>query len=308
MTMQPQRQQPQRADDVVDADFEELPATSSLARSQPQAMTRIATQYVTAMVVPIKRDLKEVEKACLREAKLVAEDFHYSWTVNSKTGKQTIEGVSIDGAMIMMRNFGNCTCEVMIAEDAPTHWVFRATFIDFETGFNLSRNFRQRKSERHGRFDEERALDIAMQIGQSKAQRNVIEKSMPRWLVNGCELAAKEAAAAKITDLPKAIENWSTSFIQKGVPLSRLESRIGAPKAQWTKPDILLLAAIWKSLKDRQTTIDQEFPTLDVPPENETPVADEAPAAQAQAPSPPASPPTDTPKPKRAQREPGEEG
>ena len=146
--------------------------------------------YSTAISVQRPRQRKAIQAAVLEEAELAGEDFFYSWTTKNKDGTRgLVEGLSIEGAMILARNWGNCAIPTELIVDAPQHWILSATFVDLETGFNVPRLFRQRKGQRAGGMDQDRALDIAFQIGQSKAQRNAIDKAMPNWL--------KEAALDK---------------------------------------------------------------------------------------------------------------
>lgn len=251
--------------DVIDGEFEELNGRGgggggALATVTQHSATRVQSQYTTAMVCPVRRDMKKVVDAVVREAELAGEDFMYSFSIGKGEKRTLIEGVSIDGAMILSRNFGNCIPEIEIAQEAPTHWIFRATFVDLETGATLPRLFRQSKGTLHGKFDPERKLDIALQIGQSKAQRNVIVKAMPTYLVNAAVKAAKAAAAASIKDLPQAISDACATFQKMNVTPEQIETFIGAPRAQWNANDIVRLRATYKAIADRQTTVDQEFP------------------------------------------------
>jgi hypothetical protein len=151
-------------------------------------------------------------------------------------------------------------------EETPTHWTFRATFIDLERGFTDFRLFRQRKAERHGKFDDERALDIAFQIGQSKAKRNVIVRALPVWLVDRATKASTTSAEAGIKDLPaeiaSAIPNWQKKW---NVNERMLAAKIGVPKEAWTARDMVRLRATWKALLDRTTTVEQEFAPTNAP-------------------------------------------
>ena len=242
---------------------------------------RIQTQHVTAQRIAVPRDLKRVEASVRREAELCGQSFMYSW----RQGGETIEGVSIDGAMIMLRNFGNAVCDIEIAEDAPTHWVFKATFLDLETGFTLARPFRQRKSEKHGKYDDGRATDIAMQIGVSKAQRNVIVKAMPSWLTDAAIRAAFDGAEAKIENVPKEAEAAIAGFVKFGVTEEMIVKRLGAPRGAWVPRDIVSLKGLWAALRDRHTTVEQEFPRDEAPAPDAKPVA-EPPAQTVATPAP----------------------
>jgi len=232
-------------------------------------LQQTATSYSTAVTVQRPREKKSVLSAVVEEAGLCGEGFFYSWTVNdrsSKTGKSLVEGVSIDGAMIMARNWGNCAVPIGLVQDAPQHWVLSADFVDLETGFNVRRLFRQRKSQSAGKMDAERSLDIAFQIGQSKAQRNVILKAMPEWLVTQALDAAKATAEAKYEDVPKHAPKFVATFKKLGVTQEQLEAKLGYPMADWQPRDLVALAAIGRAIKDRQTTVANEFPEPEAEP------------------------------------------
>lgn len=228
-----------------------------------RGMTQTRTQFQTAVTVQKPRSLEALRKACMQEASYSRENFTYAWTVadkNSDSGKSLIEGLSIDGAMILLRNWGNAVCEPTLVDETPTHWMMSATFIDLETGFTSSRLFRQRKSQSTGRMDAERSLDIQFQIGQSKAIRNAIARSIPQWLVDESIEAAKASAAERYKNVAehaaRAIESYKKDF---QVSVEQLERKLGKKQPDWIPADVVLLRAIFKGLKEGQTSVGQEF-------------------------------------------------
>jgi hypothetical protein len=227
-----------------------------------RAIQRTQSQYTTAIAVQRQRDLAEVQQAVLKEASLSGKGFFYSMRFKTKKEPfyEIIEGPSIDGAMILVRNFMNCVVDVELEGEGPMHWIFRASFVDLESGFTESRLFRQRKNEAHGGMDNDRLLDIAFQIGQSKAQRNVIVKSMPEWLVSAAMQKAKEGAAKAYSNLRQAVPAMISKFARLGVPQAKLEARLGIPSTAWTANDLVTLAAIGNAIKDGQSSVEAEFP------------------------------------------------
>lgn len=244
-------------------------------------MSRIDTGYQQAIVVHTPRNLKAVEADIIYEASQMGEDFIYTWDVNDKEskradGKTRIEGMSIDGAMIMLRNWGNAACPVDLVEESPTHYLLRATFIDLEKGFNAARLYRQRKSGGPGKMENERREDMAFQIGQSKAIRNAVDKGMPAWLRDRAIEASKSAAATKYKDVqvhvPKVVE-WAKGL---GVSEAQLVARVGRPLVGWTPYDIVYVRTIFKAISDRQTTALEEFPPLETPAPSTPPAEEKA--------------------------------
>lgn len=153
--------------------------------SQGGPVQRIQTAYTTAVAVQKPRSIARITKNVLEEAKLAGSGFYYRWEVkNKKTGrKSVVQGPSIDLAMCLARNYGNCALDIEVQE-TPTHFHFKGSFIDLETGFTVPRLYRQRKKQSVGDgYGDDRAEDIVFQIGQSKAQRNAIVKAAPNWLI-----------------------------------------------------------------------------------------------------------------------------
>ena len=154
--------------------------------------------FVTAVTVQKPRERMKVLRACEEEAAIAGDEFFYAWTVTNKDGKKSlIEGPSVNLALTAVRNWGNSGVMVNVDETHDTY-IFTATFVDLETGFNLQRTFRQRKTKKIGKYDQDRAEDIIFQIGQSKAIRNVIVNALPSWLVSSMMNKSKENIIKKI--------------------------------------------------------------------------------------------------------------
>jgi hypothetical protein len=225
-----------------------------------RALQRVQSGYTTAIAVQRPRTIEKLQKDVLKEAELAADSFFYSWTTKNKDGSRgLVEGISIEGALILVRNWGNCATDVWLDEDGPMHWVIGAAFIDHETGYTGKRLFRQRKAQNLGKYDVDRAQDIVFQIGQSKAIRNVVLNSMPGYLKDRAIEKAKEAAESSIKDLPKFIADWVSWFGKGKVSEPMLIWKIGCPINEWTKREAVMLRALAKAIIDRQTTIRDEF-------------------------------------------------
>lgn len=219
-------------------------------------------EYVARMAMSQaqRRDLEAVKAAVEMEAALTADDFFYSWTVKSKDGPKLVEGISIDGALILLSNWGNCICKPELLEDEqPTHWLFSVTFIDLERGFQMERLFRQRKSESHQRGDAERLQDIAFQVGQSKAIRNLVLNSLPAWLQDAALAAAKKAAEKSFDDVPVEFGKFVVALAKHGVTKEMILAKLGKAEGDVVASDLVNLRGIGRAVRDGQTTIAREF-------------------------------------------------
>jgi hypothetical protein len=235
-------------------------------------LEQVKTVYHTAVRVQVPRDLKIVQSNVLEEMALAGSDAYYYWTVkqtNRETGKVEqvpITGPSIDGAMILIRNWGNCALAVDVVSEDQGSWTFAAVFVDLQTGFTCPRLFRQRKSEQHGKYDADRKLDIAFQIGQSKAIRNVIKNVMPVGLLRVAMERAHEAAANKYADLKKYVPAFVRKFAKLGVTVQQLEVKLDKLQSDWTPMDLATLEAIGMSIGAGETSVADEFDPIEAKP------------------------------------------
>jgi hypothetical protein len=233
-----------------------LPAYGTVAK-------RVQTGYTTAITVQQPRSLARTTKGVLDEAAIAGSDFYYRWEIkNKKTGKTSVvQGGSIELAMAIARHFGNCAVPTEV-EETPTHYIFKAVFVDLETGFNFERLFRQRKSQSLGNYDADRQDDIVFQIGQSKAQRNAILKAVPSWLIDKAVEVARKAEIdnIKAEDITIARANTLSFFEKYGVTPDRIEVVIGRDSDHWTVEDIANLRGSAKALKEGRITAEELFP------------------------------------------------
>jgi len=228
-----------------------------------KTLQRIGTPFVTAMTVQKPRDLDKVVAAMAREAEYAGDAFWYSWVL--KGSGERIEGASIGLANSLAREWGNCAVTVQLDETDEAFYI-TARFIDLEKGSQMERPFRQRKSAIQGKYDPDRKLDMALQIGASKAIRNVVVNAVPRWLVDQVIEQAKEAVIKKID--PKKLQEYAanavSSFGELGVTPEQLVAKAKKPIAQWTTRDIANFRADWKALHNGDVSLTDLFPAPEV--------------------------------------------
>src|SRR3990167_3045098 len=135
-----------------------------------EGKTLVKTQlpYQTAIKVQVPRNLDRIVAAVERESEFAGDAFYYSWALKSgKSAGKKIEGGSVGLAACLVREWGNCAVLVNLDENDDT-WIFTASFIDIETGFNLQRMFRYRKDRIvAGMYEPARAEDMSFQNAQS---------------------------------------------------------------------------------------------------------------------------------------------
>lgn len=226
--------------------------------------TGVAERIVGAQPVAVLRDEVKVMKKLAVNAAMAGDDWFYRFPVKKRDGGQDwIEGPSIKLANDIARVFGNCAIEVREI-DYGDAWVFYSRFTDIETGFSMERAYRQRKSQTSMRTkDYERQQDIAYQIGQSKAIRNVICNSLQIY----SDYAFREARGSLVDKIGKDINGWlkrTVAGLSKiPVDVVRVERVVGRAAKDWLAPDIAAVIAMMKSIHDGMSTLDETFPPIE---------------------------------------------
>lgn len=222
-----------------------------------KTLQKAGTPFVTAISVQKPRNLDKVVAAMDREAEYAGKTFWYSW--RDKKGN-LIEGPSIGLANSLAREWTNCGVTVDFQETADT-FIITPRFIDIEKGFQCERVFRQHKGVVQGNFDPERKLDMALQIGQSKAIRNVVCNAVPKWLVARAIQKAKEAVVkgidpAKLTELKKEVAAF---FAERGITLEQLVAKAKKPMAEWTTLTIATFQADMHAVESGEVAVEEIF-------------------------------------------------
>lgn len=232
--------------------------------SEGKTIQQIKTQYHTAVAVQIERDLVAVEKACIMEASLAGASCFYGWGV----GNNRVEGPSIECAMIALRNWGNAALEMQEIHETRQAYIMAASFIDLETGVTYTRQFRQSKdSTIYGKMDDERKADVRFQIGQSKAQRNVILRALPVWLIDKMIEKAKEGVRDKIEKyvqkhgVEKARSIALDALKKFGAIQGRVEAKLGKKYEAWDTEILVMLQGDIKALSDGAESADSLYPS-----------------------------------------------
>jgi len=223
--------------------------------------TGIAERIVGAQPVAVYRDEAKVLAKIKALAAAAGPDWFYRYPVKKGGGGQDwIEGPSIKLANDVARIYGNFAVETREV-DVGDAWVFYCRGTDIESGYSLERAYRQRKGQASIRTkDADRQLDVAYQIGQSKAIRNVVVNALQTF----ADYAYEEARNSLVDKIGKDINRWRERTVQgiKNMPLelARVERLVGRASKDWLAPDIAQIVAQMKAVADGMTTIDEAFP------------------------------------------------
>lgn len=219
-----------------------------------------------ARMVAKLRDKAVILQDIKAAAAAAGDDWYYRFPVRNKKENRIdyIEGASIKLANYVALVYGNCDVDTRV-QDLGDSWIIYARFIDFENGYSLTRPFQQRKQgSRLGGDDDGRRLEIAQQIGASKAIRNVICNALNFFT----DFAFEEAKQALVERIGKELPKYRERTIEKvtaHVAIARVEAVVGRVSAEWLAPDVARVIALMKGVADGMASLDDTFPPLEKP-------------------------------------------
>ena len=236
-----------------------LPVATPVAAAGGRADQAMA-EIITAQRVAVKRDVSAIRREAREIATTMGDKAFYFWETRNRDGTRgQVMGPSIDCAMAAISAYGNCRIEAFPAQETDSHWIFLARFVDYEKGVTVVRSFQQRKSQKLGMKDADRQMDIAFQIGQSKASRNAVVAGL-KWLVTEMVDAARSGLLEKVKANPDGARKYLLSKIAAlNIPLEIVERAATRKAAAWTAPDMARLYGQIQSIQDGMVTWQDVF-------------------------------------------------
>lgn len=234
-----------------------------------------------------KRDEREVLEQALDELSLVPElaaESYYSIPRKRKTadgGTEVIkiEGPSIGAAMALASRWGNSINGSHVREELDDRIVCEGVFIDAQRNFWTFRTVAAEKfiTDRATKLKRPMPQDMllnAIQAAQSKAVRNAILASLPKWLVRAYFNEAKRIASggtprgAKKPDMTAKdrLEWLYKHFPKMGVTVEMLDAYSKENFSDETlEEQVGTLVGIYTAIKDQQTTVEEVFGKKNAP-------------------------------------------
>lgn len=230
---------------------------------QQAYMTMTGQRIVGAQNIAVLRDERKVLAKLKELAGMAGGDWFYRFPVkdNKAGGKKYIEGPSKKLTNDLVRLYGNCSVDCTLVIDIGDYWMIHAEFVDYETGFRMSRPWQQPKAgSRLGGDDEDRRQGISLQIGISKAERNVIANALQTL----ADFAFQQARSSIVDEIGRDLAGWREKASAKlgANLLPRAEAIVGKPLKDWLAPDIARVRAMVLAVDDGMASIDDTFPPL----------------------------------------------
>ncbi len=180
-----------------------------------------------------------------------------------KAGKQ-IQGPSVHLARIIAQFYGNIRVQVRAGEIGHKHVTASAIAFDLESNYAIQVDSRRKILDKNGNRYNDDMINTTMLAAMAIAERNAIFKVIPQALIDEVYSAAKHKLTGDLSDEKKLVARRKTmfDFWLKNYDVTEadiLEMFGKQTAAQITADDIATLIGLQQSLKDGETTIEQQF-------------------------------------------------
>ncbi|WP_234343425.1 hypothetical protein [Streptomyces sp. NRRL F-5123] len=233
------------------------------AVEQSRAVAEVQAAIVVAQQCPrnITSAIAEMQQVCKRRA--LAEKAFYSFP---RAGS-TVSGPTVQLARELARCWGNMQYGLieMRRDDEYGESEMQAFAWDVEKNSRVSSTFivPHRRDTKTGPTKLTDMRDIYESNANNGARRvrEQIFAVLPGWFVDeAIDTCRKTLADGGGVPLPQRVSQAVQAFEGIGVHVDRIETRVGRPSGKWTEHDLTELQILFRSINQREVTVDEAFP------------------------------------------------
>jgi hypothetical protein len=244
-----------------------LPAPTRVGQATAVEQSRAVAEVQAAIVVAQQcpRDVQAARLAMQDSCSqmFLAEKAFYRYP----RGGQTVTGESIHLARELARCWGNVQYGIaeLRRDDEANQSEILAFAWDVQTNSRCSTTFivPHKRDARGGVQVLTDMRDIYENNANMGARRvrEMIFSILPPWLTEEAkELCNKTLAGGGGKPLAQLVSDVITAFADLGVTPDQLEQKVGRANGRWNEYDVAQLRVIWRSIRRREVTVEEEFP------------------------------------------------
>lgn len=185
-------------------------------------------------------------------------------------GGATVQGKSVHLARELARCWGNINYGVseLDRDDIGGRSEMVAYAWDVQTNARAATNFivPHKRDKKGGAEPLVDMRDIYENNANNAARRlrEMIFSVLPKWFVEEAADLCRQTLEKGEGDKPltQRVADAIAGFAKIGVSLERIEAKLGSKSAGWTPVDIANLAVSFRSIRNKEVSADEEFPTL----------------------------------------------
>jgi hypothetical protein len=176
-----------------------------------------------------------------------------------------IEGPSIRLAEIALACWGNISAASRVVADDGKFVTSQGVAWDMEKNIRISKETKRRVTNREGRRFSDDMVAVTGNAACSISLRNAIVSVIPGIIIKDVYEAAKKVAAGSAATLGSRRVAAMAKFKEMGVDESRVFSALGVKGLEDINLEkITILIGLYNAIQDKETTIEEAFPTLTV--------------------------------------------
>lgn len=190
----------------------------------------------------------------------------YSW----EQGKGRVEGPTVGLVEALASEWGYIATKIEITSIEGDRVTIQCSIFDLQSVTMYVRPSVFTLAPASGRYaakadQMQRWETMQVQSALSKAVRVALQHALPAWYVGAAVAAAKAEIGTKVLkDEPVkvAAQPAIEALGSLGVTQPQVERWVGGPAATWTATDVANLRALFKRIRDNETTVAAEFPPV----------------------------------------------
>lgn len=246
------------------------PGSEATRVEQSRAVAEVQAAVLVAQNMP-----RSIE-ACMRSLREACSQFEFADRAffRMSRGGETVNGPTVHLAREIARCFGNMDYGIKELSRNPKagehgQSEMMAYAWDQETNVRQSNTFIV-PWERHTRRQGVVGLTAPNELYENNANmgarrmREAILAVVPTWITEQAKEWCMETLSKKGGDkpFPQQVHATITAFEEFRVTKRMLETKIGRNTSEWVPADLAVLRVIWRSLRNSEVSIEDEFPDV----------------------------------------------
>lgn len=251
----------------------ELQIISSSDALSDITSAEIDKQIATAHQYPrnLNACVQNIQALALMDEEIAGSCYYHLERRDMNGEKSIIEGPSIRLAEIVAANWGNLRLGSRVVGNDGRMVTVEAVCHDLETNVAISQQQVRSIVTRSGKTYSNDMQTLTINAAQAIALRNAINKVIPMAITRKVVEQCKAMVRGKAAELPEKRQKVVAAFASIGVSREQLLAKLNIASIDDITADMVAnLRGLYTSLKDGNSTVEEEFPKPAAPSEGQT--------------------------------------
>lgn len=251
----------------------ELQIISSSDALSAITSAEIDKQIATAHQYPrnLNACVQNIQALALMDEEIAGSCYYHLERLDKNGEKSIIEGPSIRLAEIVAANWGNLRLGSRVVGNDGRMVTVEAVCHDLETNVAITQQQVRSIVTRNGKTYSNDMQTLTINAAQAIALRNAINKVIPMAITRKVVEQCKAMVRGKAAELPEKRQKIVAAFASIGVSREQLLAKLQITSIDEITADMVAnLRGLYTSLKDGNSTVEDEFPKPATPSEGQT--------------------------------------